>query len=281
MSNSVLRQHWGFDGVIESDCGALSHIQDTHHYAADKVHAAAAAMNGTCDVECDGVYSSSLLPAFAAGIVSKEQLANAARRILRHRFSLGLFADPRDHPYFRGIYNVSGTVHSDLHARLALEAAQQGVVVVQNPGGILPLSAAPAPTLGGSATKFALIGPLGNITDPFLGDYRPAACPGPAASAPKGTACKATLLALLAKRVGSVVAFASGCVDPPCKTAPDMAAVGATMAAADVIILAVGEKTTDNDSEGNTGGEGRDRDTIGLPGSQAVLVAAAIALKVL
>ena len=219
------------------------------------------------------------MPAFTQGLVSKAQLASAARRILRHRFTLGLFDDPRAHPYFTGIYNVSTTVHSDLHARLAREAAQQGVVVVQNPAGILPLSAAPAAASGGSATKYALIGPLGNITDPFLGDYRPAACPGPAASAPKGTACKATLLALLAKRVGAAVGFASGCADPPCIAKPDMVAVGAAMAAADVIILAVGEKTTDNDSQGNTGGEGRDRGTIGLPGSQAALAAAAIATK--
>ena len=41
------------------------------------------------------------------------------------------------------------------------------------------------------------------------------------------------------------------------------------MQAADVIVLAIGEKTTDNDREGNTGGEGRDRPTIGLPGMQA------------
>ena len=51
-------------------------------------------MNGTCDVECDSVYSSELLNAFQAGLVSVTQLAAAARRILTHRFTLGLFDDP-------------------------------------------------------------------------------------------------------------------------------------------------------------------------------------------
>ena len=40
-------------------------------------------------------------------------------------------------------------------------------------------------------------------------------------------------------------------------------------ASADIIVLAVGEKVTDNDIGGNTGGEGHDRTTIGLPGTQA------------
>ena len=282
MSDRVLRQHWGFDGVIESDCGALSNIEKDFHYTSDGPHTAAAAMVGTCDVECDGVYGAHLSDAYTQGLVNVTQLAAAARRILKHRFKLGLFNDPTGHPYMTGAYNSSTTVHSPAHAQIAREAAQQGVVVVQNPGAVLPLGpAARAATPRAAATKFAVIGPLGNITDPFLGDYRPAACPGPAEHAPQGTdRCKKTLYELFQTRVTPAnVAFARGCQDPPCAAiaAPDMAAVKAAMATADVIVLAVGEKVTDNDSSGNTGGEGHDRDTVGLPGVQAALVTAAIA----
>jgi beta-glucosidase-like glycosyl hydrolase len=56
MSHTVLRKHWGFEGVIESDCGALGNIQSRHKYTTDGPSTAAAAMNGTCDVECDSVY---------------------------------------------------------------------------------------------------------------------------------------------------------------------------------------------------------------------------------
>ena len=154
MSNTVLRKEWGFSGVIESDCGALSHIQDQHK-----------SMNGTCDVECDSVYSKSLLAASTAGLVSTTQLAAAARRILAHRFSLGLFDDPRGTEYWQGKYNSSATVHSAEHAAIAREAAQQSVVVAQNNGAVLPLKA--------TTSSFALIVPMSNITDVFLGKHAP------------------------------------------------------------------------------------------------------------
>ena len=122
-------------------------------------------MNGTCDVECDSVYSKSLLAASTAGLVSTTQLAAAARRILAHRFSLGLFDDPRGTEYWQGKYNSSATVHSAEHAAIAREAAQQSVVVAQNNGAVLPLKA--------TTSSFALIGPMANITDVFLGKHAP------------------------------------------------------------------------------------------------------------
>ena len=60
--------------------GALSHIQNEHHYTSDGPHTAAASMNGTCDVECDSVYKKDLLTAYKAGLVSVKQLAGASRR---------------------------------------------------------------------------------------------------------------------------------------------------------------------------------------------------------
>jgi hypothetical protein len=232
-------------------------------------------MNGTCDVECDSVYSKDLLNAHTAGLVSNTQLADASRRILTHRFKLGLFDDPRNHTYWRGKYNDSSTVHSAEHARLAREAAQQGVVVVKNAGAVLPLNT--------SSKTVALIGPLANVTDVFLGDYRPAACPGPAEPAPQGTACLPTLAELLAQRLTRTnVITAEGCGDEgdagvPCSGSAVTPDVTAALHLADIIIMAIGEKTTDNDHVGNTGGEGNDRKSIGLPGNQGQLVAAALA----
>lgn len=223
-------------------------------------------MNGTCDVECDSVYSKNLLNAHTAGLVSIVQLADSSRRVLTHRFKLGLFDDPRNHTYWQGKYNDSSTVHSAEHAALAREAAQQSVVVVQNAGSVLPLNK--------SANIVALIGPLANVTDVFLGDYRPAACPGPAKPAPIGTACLPTLSDLLSQRLagtGSKVVTAEGCGDQgdagvPCSGSAVTPDVTTAMHTADIIVLAIGEKTTDNDSSGNTGGEGKDRHSIGLPG---------------
>ena len=279
MSNTVLRETWGFSGVIESDCGAVGYIQTPHRYASDGQHAASAAMNGTCDVECGkhpSVYKTYLLDAHTAGLVSAEQLAAAARRVLMNRFAVGLFDDPRETSYFSGIYSDPKTVHSDKHVVLARQAAQQGIVVVQNPGNLLPLKKPK------SLKSIALIGPMANITDAFLGDYRPAVCPGPAAKAPNGTACLPTLLQLLKDRAPSVkISMTAGCSDGPvcAATSPVTPTVRTAMTDADVIILAIGEKVTDNDSSGDTAREAHDRTSIGLPGRQGELVAAALATK--
>ena len=177
------------------------------------------------------------------------------------------------------------------------KAGEQSVVVVQNPNNILPLKLAPhtststAATAGAAATvaaaikQVALFGPLGNLTDVFLGDYRPAACPGESGPAPGSTRCLQTGLAAVQAAVkasgsGASVVFVDGCNDskgPPCGNGVDTATIASTASVSDLVIVMVGEKTTDNDNFGNTGGEGRDRATIKLPGSQQQVVDAAVA----
>lgn len=213
MSGTVLRGSWGFDGVIESDCGALSHIYDQHHYATDRVHAAAAAMNGTCDVECDSIYAGYLLRAAQSGLLLPGQLSSAVRRILQHRFSLGLFDDPRNTTYFSDPrFNTRDSIHSPAHAAVARESAQQGVVLVQNPSVPRPNGGSRRPLLPlDPSVKYTLIGPIVNITDPFIGDYRPAACPAGGKGGESGTSCIATLSELFSARVGRTVPAEPGC----------------------------------------------------------------------
>lgn len=294
MSGSVLRGTWGFQGVIESDCGALSNMQTNFHYTHSGAATAAAAMNGTCDVECDSVYGKSLQDAVTNNMLQPGQLTGAARRILTHRFKLGLMDPPDNQPYFRAPYDSKDAVNSAFNQQVATEAGEQSVVVVQNPNKILPLTfAASAVSSTSAATtatptsvkQVAVIGPLGNITDVFLGDYRPAACPGESGPAPGSTKCLQTGLDAVIKAVKSSaptanVVFVDGCssaAGPPCNKGADNATVASTANASDLVIVIVGEKTTDNDNFGNTGGEGRDRATIKLPGSQQDVVDAAVA----
>ena len=234
-------------------------------------------MNGTCDVGVTAFASSSLLQHTPLDWCLG-QLAAAARRIMTHRFKLGLFDDPRGSEYFSGIYNETTTVHSDKHADLAREAAQQGIVIVQNPPrtsdglAILPLSAE-------QTKSMALIGPMGEITDAFLGDYRPAACPGPAKKAPEGTACLPTLRTLLARRAPSIALHvANGCGNGsqsvPCTptSGPVTPAVTSAMQASEIIVLAIGEKVTDNDDQGDTASEGRDEIQLVYLGDKQILL---------
>eukprot|EP00039_Didymoeca_costata_P015425 m.262431 g.262431 ORF g.262431 m.262431 type:complete len:869 (+) comp16222_c1_seq24:245-2851(+) len=274
MNSKVLRDAWGFEGVMESDCGALSNINSHFHYTKDGPHTAAAAMEGTCDVECDSVYSKYLPNALSDGILDPAYVLNASYRILLHRFKLGMFDDPTKQAYFTGIYNTSDSVHSNTSAALALDIAQQSIAMVQN-GAQLPWT---CDKLKGKT--LAVVGPSANITDVFLGDYRPAACPGPAMAAPEGTnRCKPTALQVFGKRLencGTKIVYAPGCVDgPPC-TKLDMDSFNNAIQGADYVLAFVGEKSTDNDNQGNTDGEGHDRATIALPGCQSALTNATV-----
>lgn len=157
---------------------------------------------------------------------------------------------------------------------MALDAARQSITLVQN-GAHLPWTAADL-----RDKTVAIVGPSANLSDAFLGDYRPAACPGPAMKAPEGTdRCKKTALEVLSQRItsaGGRVTFAQGCTDgPPCSSV-DLRGLGVALNGADLVVVIQGEKTTDNDDYGNTAGEGYDRKSIGLPGLQANVTAATI-----
>lgn len=133
-------------------------------------------------------------------------------------------------------------------------------VLVNNPSTLLPLN---------TSTRIAVVGPSANVTDLFLGDYRPAACPNTTEPAPQSTQCLQTIYQAMQAKLGpQLVGFAAGCSDGPTCQQLDLAPVHQAVAQADVIVAVVGTKTTDNCVFGNTNMEGTDRTTIGLPGLQ-------------
>lgn len=140
---------------------------------------------------------------------------------------------------------------------------------MQNPNNLLPLN---------TSMRIAVVGPSANVTDLFLGDYRPAACPGTTAPAPESTQCLQTIYQALQSKLGSnLVGFAPGCTDGPSCNHLDLAPVQSAVANADIIVGVFGTKTTDNCNFGNTNQEGTDRSTIGMPGHQENITAALLA----
>ena len=134
--------------------------------------------------------------------------------------------------------------------------------------------------------RLQVIGPLANWTDAFIGDYAPKACPGaaPAHLDNKSDAvrtsswCLRTALQEIAaaNTGGGATAFAAGCQDPKC-AAEDNATAVATALASDIVVLILGLVTT-HGGPGDTNSEGHDRATVGLPGRQAALAEAVIAV---
>ncbi|KAK3279874.1 hypothetical protein CYMTET_12261, partial [Cymbomonas tetramitiformis] len=157
------------DSFSISDCGDL-HDLIRAEAATSEVEAAAMGLNASVDVEnrCGTEIYDHVIEAIHAGMLAESTLNTSVARVLRHKFSAGLF----DKPY----QSEKGLVEmrSPRHLQLSLEAAQQGVVVLKN----APLAAARDAILPLDLEKFAgrtiaVIGPLGACTEgsPQAGKY--------------------------------------------------------------------------------------------------------------
>lgn len=153
----VLRGEFGFDGYVVSDCGAICDISEHHGLAANKAEAAALALNAGCDLNCGSAYPF-LTTAVAMGLVAEETVREAAVRLFRSRFELGMFAD--DCAYDKIGYEVlCSAAHRELNRRMA----EEGIVLLKN-NGILPLSPE-------SGKKIAVIGPTADRLSALLANY--------------------------------------------------------------------------------------------------------------
>jgi beta-glucosidase len=130
----ILRQQWGFDGYVVSDCGAIHNIYAEHKYVPTPEEAAAVAVKAGCDICCGRDYGS-LIKAVQQGLVSAPEIDRALAYALKSRFQLGLF-DPKDLVPFSNI----GIDQNDTprHEALALQVARESIVLLKN-NGVLPL----------------------------------------------------------------------------------------------------------------------------------------------
>jgi beta-glucosidase len=133
--NHVLRDTWGFNGYVVSDCGAVSHVVDAHHYAATPEAAGADCFNNGCDLEggWDATYPdlvNNYLPAAVEqGLTSVEQIDADVSRVLRGRFRLGLFDPPDRVPYSHIPLSVIGSLD---HIKLARQLSDESIVLLKN-----------------------------------------------------------------------------------------------------------------------------------------------------
>lgn len=137
---NVLRDEWGFDGFVVSDCGAACNLYSAFRYTASPEEAAAAIIKGGMDLECSGSCTQvreSLLNAFKKGLITEDEINNAVSNVLRVRFQLGLF-DPVDKDPFRNIR--PDEVGSAAHQQLALQASQKSIVLLKNNSNLLPIN---------------------------------------------------------------------------------------------------------------------------------------------
>ena len=154
----ILRDEWGYKGIVVSDCGAISDFYrpGTHGTHPDKEHASAGAVLSGTDLECGGEYGS-LADAVKAGLIDEKQIDVSLKRLLTARFELG---EMDEQPAWAEI--PASTLNSKEHQDLALRMARESLVLLQNKNDILPLN---------TDLKVAVMGPNANDSVMQWGNY--------------------------------------------------------------------------------------------------------------
>lgn len=157
----ILRDEWGFNYLVVSDCGAVTDIYANHKTSSDAVHAAAKAAVAGTDVECGFGYAYKTIPeAVRRGLITEAEVDKHVLRLLEGRFDLGEMDDPKLVEWSKIPASV---MDSKAHRQLALDMARQSLVLLLNKGGLLPLKAGGEP--------IAVIGPNADDGPMMWGNY--------------------------------------------------------------------------------------------------------------
>ena len=244
----VLRNEWGFRGVVDSDWTSIAEVM-AHGIANDGATAAKKAFLAGVDMDmAASLYHDHLADLVRSGQVPMARLDEGVRRVLRLKFALGLF----EHPYVDESKEAGAMLRPE-YVTLARTAAERSLVLLKNAPAA---DGAPVLPLSSAAHDIALIGPLADDPPNMLGSW-----------AGLGKAQDVTSLhSALATRIGEahlLRAHGSGILDG---TDADIAAAVATAQRADVVILALGEDA------GSMTGEAASRSNPALPGRQQELL---------
>ncbi len=151
----ILRDEWGFDGLVVSDCSAISDfwVEGRHGVSKDAAAASAKAVISGTDVECGSNYAN-LPDAVKAGEITEEQIDVSVKRLLEGRFELGDFDDDS---LVEWTNIPESVIASDEHKALALQMAREQMVLLKNDNA-LPLKK--------NAENFVVMGP--NAADSIM-----------------------------------------------------------------------------------------------------------------
>jgi beta-glucosidase len=275
----LLRDSWGFEGSVVSDYFSVRQLASYHHLTESAADAAAIALNAGLDVELPSTdcFGDPLLEAIRSGLVSDETVDAAVRRVLRTKFELGLFENPRVDPDV-----ASSVVDTTSHRDLARHIARKSMVLLKN-NGVLPLR--------DDSSSIAVIGPNADVARNMFGDYTyPAhieslmemrhgenvfSIPFPDDGQVEDPTPNApTVVDAFRDRFGERVRYAQGC-DIQGTSRDGFEEAVALAAGSEVAILVMGDKA--GLTEDCTTGEGRDRLSLDLPGVQEDLIRAVAA----
>jgi beta-glucosidase len=251
----ILRQEWGFQGIVISDYGS---VRETiaHGIAVDGQTAARKAILAGLDVDLESnAFSRYLSEEVRSGAVPESAVDQAARRMLRIKFALGLF----DHPYAPEPPTAGKPRLDPADLEFARTVAEASFVLLQNreSGGkaMLPL--------GSAVRTIALIGPLADSASDMLGPWR-------ARGDATDVLTLRTALTSRMQQAGGEVIYAKGTEILTTETNGFAEAVAAAKRS-DVVLMALGEDALWMSAEAAS------RAHLGLPGNQQQLLEAVAA----
>lgn len=156
LMQDILKDKWGFHGYYTSDCWAIKDFHENHMVTSSATESAALALKMGCDINCGNIYLK-VMQAYEEGLVTEEDITEAAVHVMRTRMRLGLFAG--DCEYDRISFDAAACPE---HRAEAVKAAENSVVLLKNEG-ILPLDK--------GMGKLAVIGPNANSRRPLIANY--------------------------------------------------------------------------------------------------------------
>lgn len=255
----ILREEWGFEGHVVSDCWAIKDFHEGHKVTVTPVESASMAMNNGCDLNCGNLFHY-LKTAVEEGKVKESRIDEALTNLFTTRMKLGVFDRLEDNPFNKIPYSV---VDSKPMHQLNLETAEKSFVLLKNEGSLLPLDKSRIKTIG-------IIGPNANSRKALIGNY-------------EGTASRYfTMTEGIQEYLGEEVRVmtSEGChtykkkIQGLGEENDRISEVRGVCAESDVVVLCLGLDADLEGEEGDTGNEfsSGDKINLALPGLQQELL---------
>ncbi|MDR1517863.1 MAG: glycoside hydrolase family 3 C-terminal domain-containing protein [Dysgonamonadaceae bacterium] len=158
----LLRNKWGFEGYIVSDCWAINDFYNErfHHVVNTRAEASAMAVKAGTDLNCGASYDPGLLEAVKENLITESEIDVSVKRLIVARMKLGQFDPDKNVKYARIPIFV---LDNEKHRLAALVSARKSMVLLKNEGGTLPFSK--------EVKKVAVIGPNADDASVLLGNY--------------------------------------------------------------------------------------------------------------
>jgi beta-glucosidase len=245
----ILREEWGFDGIVVSDCSGPENFLNKQSVVSNLEEASRMAIHAGVDIECGSAYVKALASAVKKGYINESDLDVNLRRVFRAKFKLGLFENPGPQDM---VWDKLPSYDTPEHRALAHEVSVEGSVLLKNEAKLLPLKK--------DIKTIAVIGPNADMAQ--TGDYSPKIAPNQLVTVLQGIKSHVS--------ASTKVLYAKGC-DILSLDATKIAEAVEVAKQADVVVLVVGDNSHPGGGVSTTG-ENVDGATLEIPGAQRQLI---------